>query len=190
MSEEFNTELNYIKNEKYRKSAEELINDLPDYFFKVPASTTGKYHPDFSLGNGGLVRHTKVAVRIASDLLSTIISDPFTDSEKDLMILSLLIHDGLKLGNPEEKYTRFDHPILISNYVKAKKTNLTQHEKNFICNCLEAHMGQFNTNPYSSVVLPIPKNKYQKFVHMCDYLSSRKYLNVKFNNNEIEERVK
>ena len=37
-------------------------------------------------------------------------------------------------------------------------------------------------------VLPYPKNKYQNFVHMCDYLASRKVIDVKFdNNNNIEE---
>ena len=32
----------------------------------------------------------------------------YTDHEKDLMLVSLLVHDGLKSGNPKEKYTRFD----------------------------------------------------------------------------------
>ena len=49
-------------------------------------------------------------------------------------------------------------------------------------------MGQFNTNSYSTVVLPVPNNKNQRFVHMCDYLASRKFLDVKFdeNNNIID----
>ena len=36
-----------------------------------------------------------------------------------------------------------------------------------------------------SAVLPKPINKYQRFVHMCDFLASRKFLNTKFNNNDI-----
>ena len=28
-------------------------------------------------------------------------------------------------------------------------------------------------------------NKYQKFVHMCDYLASKKFLDIKFENNNI-----
>lgn len=65
----FNTEYNYIRNEKYRDNIKILVNLLPDYFFEVAASSTGKYHPSFSLGEGGLVRHTKVAVKIAHELL-------------------------------------------------------------------------------------------------------------------------
>ena len=63
--EVFKREVNYLKNERYRENANKLIELLPDYFFEVPASSTGKYHPAFSLGDGGLVRHTKAAVRIA-----------------------------------------------------------------------------------------------------------------------------
>ena len=31
------------------------------------------------------------------------IGDKYTDDEKDLMLMALLIHDGLKSGNPQEK---------------------------------------------------------------------------------------
>ena len=61
----FEKEINYVKNPRYKESAKKLIELLPDYFFEVPASSTGKYHPSFALNNGGLVRHTKVAVRLA-----------------------------------------------------------------------------------------------------------------------------
>ena len=52
---------------------------------------------------------------------------------------------------------------------------------------IESHMGPWNTNNYSDYVLEVPKNKYQKFVHMCDYLASRRFLDVKFKNNDIED---
>lgn len=188
--EMFKTEINYIKKEKYRKDAEILVDLLPDYFFEVAASSTGKYHPSFALGNGGLVRHTKVAVRIAHELLESIIGDPFKPEEKDLMILALILHDGLKHGITKDKYVRFDHPILIANFIKdnQEKTDLSDNEIKFLQNVISSHMGPFNTNAYSDVVLPVPKNKYQKFVHMCDLLASRKFLDVKFNGNEVEER--
>jgi len=52
---------------------------------------------------------------------------------------------------------------------------------------IETHMGEWNTNPYSNVILPLPNNKYQKFVHMCDFLASRKFVNINFENNNIVE---
>ena len=186
----FKTELNYIKNSKYRKNAEVLISLLPDYFFEVPASSTGKYHPSFAQGQGGLVRHTKVAVKIAHELLNSIIGQPFNQEEKDLIILALILHDGLKHGNPKEEYVRFDQPVLIAKFIQnnQKRTTFNDKEIQFLTNIISSHMGPFNTNKYSDVILPVPKNKYQKFVHMCDLLASRKFLDVKFDsNNNIAE---
>ena len=187
-SENFKEELNYIKKDKYKDNAKILINLLPDYFFEVAASSTGKYHPSFALGEGGLLRHTKVAVKIANELLNDeVIGYTFTDDEKDLMIISLIMHDGLKHGISKEKYTRFDHPIIVAEFIENNKDklSLTEGELKFIKEAISSHMGNWNTNPYSDVVLPKPKNKYQRFVHMCDYLASRKFLDVKFINNDI-----
>lgn len=182
----FRKELDYINNPKYKKSAESLVSLLPDYFFEVPASSTGKYHPMFSLGNGGLLRHTKAAVRIAKELYdNNSLTGSFTDNEKDLMLIAIIMHDGLKLGLERDKYTKFEHPLLMSNYIKENKskTEFTDEEIEFLYNVISSHMGPWNTNQYSDVILPIPESKYQKFVHLCDYLASRRFLDVKFDDN-------
>ena len=44
-------------------------------------------------------------------------------------------------------------------------------------------MGPWNKDYNGNEVLPVPKTKYENFVHMCDYLASRKYLNIKFDSN-------
>lgn len=184
----FKLELSYIKNKKYLDSAKTLINLLPDYFFEVPASSTGKYHPMYATGSGGLVRHTKVAVRIAYELLNNeSIGNTFNDDEKDLIIIALIVHDGLKSGLEKSEYTKFEHPLLISKYIKDNSDKLlfTTGEINLLTNMIESHMGKWNTNSYSNVILPKPSNKYQRFVHMCDYLASKKFIKVEFENNEI-----
>lgn len=187
----FSKELNYIKNERYKKEAIKLIGLLPDYFFSVPASSTGKYHPSFALGDGGLVRHTKVAVRVAYEMFNDeSITGAYSNNEKDLMIIALIMHDGLKSGLIKSDYTSFDHPILVCNYIKENKDKLefTDKEIEFICHVISSHMGPWNTSNYSDVILPKPESKFQRFVHMCDYLASRKFLDVKFNeNNDIIE---
>ena len=38
-------------------------------------------------------------------------------NEKDLIIMALVLHDGYKSGCPKEKYTRFDHPLLVSKFI-------------------------------------------------------------------------
>lgn len=186
----FKREISYIKKQHYKENIEILLELLPDYFFEIPASSTGKYHPAFSLGEKGLVRHTKVAVRIAHDLLENdSIGNVFNESEKDMILMAILLHDGVKEGIPQGKYTIFDHPLAVSKLIKENKDKTTLNEKEieFITMMIESHMGQWNTNSYSDVILPKPKNKYQKFVHMCDFLSSRKYLDVKFLDDNIIE---
>lgn len=185
----FTTEINYIKNDRIKESLVSLINLIPDYFFTEAASSTGKYHPSFSQGVGGLLRHTKVAVKIANTLLNNdSIGYKFTSDEKDLIILSIVMHDSVKRGIPEEKYTRFDHPLLASKLVvdNASKTKLTNEEVKLVSDMISSHMGQWNKDFNGNEVLPKPKTKYERFVHMCDYLSAQKFLDVKFTvDNEI-----
>ena len=189
--EYFKDELEFINNERIKKSAETLIELIPDYFFKVPASSTGKYHPSFSNVDGGLLRHTKVATRIGKEILSLeYTNNLFTEDEKDLLITGIMLHDTQKLGNPEERYTRFDHPLLAADFIEQNKdkTELTKEEISLIKRVISSHMGQWNKSYYSKIELPKPSDKYEFFVHMFDYLSSKKFLDVMFDeNNNIKE---
>lgn len=181
-SKSFENELNYIKNERIKDNAVRIIDCLPDYFFEIPASSSGRYHPDYALGEGGLVRHTKAAVKIANELINNnkTIGDSFNDDEKDLIIVALLIHDGLKLGLEKNDYTLFEHPLLIADYVlKINDLNFTDAEVKKIIGMLKSHMGQWNKNKEGNEVLPIPKNNLEKFVHLCDFLASRKFIEIK-----------
>ena len=56
----FEKELEYIVDDNIKESSKTMIELLPDYFFHEAASSTGKYHPSYALGDGGLVRHTKL----------------------------------------------------------------------------------------------------------------------------------
>lgn len=185
--EVFEVELGYIKDETIQEDCRTMISFLPDYFFEVAASSTGKYHPSFSLGKGGLLRHTKAAVRIGYELLQdSVIGDKYTSIEKDIMLMGLLLHDGLKHGIPKEQYVRFDHPILMANYIMEHKEELlmSDEELELLCSVIRTHMGPW-TKDYNGVeVLEVPKSKYQNFVHMCDYLASRKFLLVPFDSED------
>lgn len=186
----FRTEIRYIKNARLMDNAKKMVELLPDYFFEIPASSTGKYHPAFALGEGGLVRHTKVAVRLARELLENeCIGNVFNDDEKDMIIMSLIMHDGCKSGLIQGQYTVVNHPSIVVKLIQdnASKLTLEESEMKLICGMIESHMGPFNKDYKGNTVLPLPSNKYQKFVHMCDLLASKKFLDVKFENNEIVE---
>ena len=48
---------------------------------------------------------------------------------------------------------------------------------------IASHMGPWTKDYNGNEVLPPPKTKYQNFVHMCDYLASRKFINLEFDDN-------
>lgn len=190
----FKRELSYIHDIEIRALAEDLICSIPHYFFDVPASSTGKYHPDYALGKGGLVRHTKAACLFAN-ILREVNPLQLTEYQLDCAIVALIMHDTRKLGISDEtksQYTRFDHPILAANAVR-NHFNFTeeflnvddmakniQQTLNTIAHAIESHMGKWNTSSYSpGIQLPIPETSLQHFVHMCDYLASRKELDIK-----------
>ena len=186
----FLNEYKLIKNDEYRENLKKLVSMLPDYFFTVAASSTGKYHPSFTLGDAGLVRHSKAAFRIAYELLNNnTIANVFNESEKDLMLCAILVHDGLKHGIVESRYTVFEHPILMANFIRENKDEFTWNDKEieFIASVIETHMGEWTKDYQGNEILTKPSNKYQKFVHMCDFLASRKFLDIKFDKNDIVE---
>lgn len=184
----FDKEYCYIKDDKKREDLKYLVSELPNYFFEIPASSTGKYHPEFASTKNGLVKHTKVAIRIAKELLDNPGLNNFKDNEKDIIIMALTLHDGLKKGNPEEKYTKVDHPLLVSSFIRERKDKLSlnNEELDLLTRIISSHMGIWNKDFNDNEVLPIPKDKYERFVHMCDYLSSKKFINVEFDDVNIK----
>ena len=187
----FKTEINYVRDNALREDLKVLIGLLPDYFFEVPASSTGKYHPAFSLGDGGLVRHTKAAVRIANELLNNnTVGSKFSLHDKDLIIIALTLHDGVKSGMEHSQYTKFDHPLLASKLIMENKDKVSMDVDDLrkVCSMIESHMGEWTYDNYhKKEVLPKPRTAEQRFVHMCDFLASRKFLDIKFLDNEIIE---
>lgn len=187
-----------------KEFATKAVDKLPDYFFEVAASSTGKYHPEYSLGSGGLVRHTKAAVTIAKELLALEHNNTYSDDEKDIILASLILHDGLKHGLAESKFTVATHPTEVANWLKDDDELNSMIESSLfevMLGAISSHMGQWNTDYRSKKeILPKPKTEIEKFVHMCDYLASRKYLLFDFGdnyykpkdfqNNELEIKIK
>jgi hypothetical protein len=179
-----------IKNDDIREFAVVLLNGLPDYIWHVGASSTGKYHPAYSLGEGGLMRHQIAVVRFLNFFFELEqYNTKFTERDMDLMRVAAWVHDGRKSGEQADyeksKYTRFDHPIQMANVIRSYDGKYLSHDElEFIATCVESHMGSWNTDRKSSVVLPKPMNVYQEFIHLADYLASRKDLTMAFDMSE------
>jgi len=198
----FQEELALLGNEKARAFAILLLKALPNYFFCIPASSSGKYHPPQDLGEGGLVRHTKTAMQVFYAMANNaemwswaptrlwgttqcMTKEDFVDAG----LLALLVHDGLKNGHVDgagtaDATTVHEHPLLAAGLVRtvAASAGIDKDVARTISEAVASHMGQWNVSKYSSVVLPTPagNNWLCKMVHMADYIASRKFFNMDF----------
>lgn len=160
----------------------------------MAASSTGKYHPSYALGDGGLVRHTKAAVAIAKDLLGLEMYSLYSQSERDVVLATLILHDGLKHGLAGGRYTVAEHPVEVAKWLEETmhiQDALPTAQADQMLEAIASHMGQWSYDYKSKrEILPKPKSKQDKFVHQCDYLASRKYLEVNFDAiNYVGDRV-
>lgn len=192
-SKYFLDEIGHIKSRVIQNVVIAFLDDkVPNYFWEIAASTSGKYHPDYALGEGGLARHTKAAAKIAITLFDI---NKFHDTEEDIILASILIHDTFKCGSQieylEVPHTKFEHPLYSANQFKKFVYDVFSKQiqvdgdagfwwVNKIAECVSSHMGQWNYDSHAPAIdLPIPQNELQKFVHMCDYLASRKFIEIK-----------
>lgn len=192
-SEIFTKELSYITNPQIKEFCKVALDNLPEYFYTVAASSTGKYHPSYALGDGGLVRHTKAAARFANHMLQTEQNQElFSADSRDYIITAIILHDGWKHGNEGSSFTTHEHPKVCADWIRNCKifdNYLSSEGREIIADAVASHMGQWNTTKRSKVVLEKPRTGIQKFVHMCDYLASRKDIEVLFDTEEQKPMI-
>lgn len=178
----FNGELAQIGSIFVKSFVRAMLEKVPDYFYVVPASSTGKYHPDFAQGNGGLVRHTKAALKVALSFFENPLLSPFNQDEKDIILASIMLHDSVKHGLIKQEYTVHEHPTLVEKlWDPAMVPTMTPEQQSIvdeIFGCIRSHMGPWTNSNYSSITLPKPETKLQRFVHMCDYIASKKWMSM------------
>lgn len=185
----FDEVLNTFENEDIKNFAKKVIDGFDPYIWKIPASSTGKYHPSYSLGDGGLIRHTIAVVRFLNHMFDVeSIKNQYTSRERDLLRVAAIAHDSKKSGNQEDyeksKWTKFDHPILAAKAVQ-HIDGLNRDEKIFIGKAIASHMGSWTTDKrHPDICLPAPENKYQIIIHLADYLASRRDIDLKFDKEE------
>lgn len=134
-SELFTKEIGYISDETLKKIVVDTLDVSPECIQTIPASSSGKYHPVYSLGDGGLVRHVRAAVGIAHSMIETDIFKNIAlgigadDYEtimiyKDVAYAALILHDCMKPDDTPKHGTRFDHPLLAATCLKIPLPNM------------------------------------------------------------------
>ena len=127
-----------------RKVIQMAICNFPEYFWEIPASSTGKYHPVTDLGIGGLVRHT-VNVCWMADTLAE--AENLSADDRSRLIAAAIIHDSCKNGVSDQekgKYTLFEHPLLPQQLLLSKELTADESQEwQIICNVSASHMGKY-----------------------------------------------
>ena len=178
--EDFINEINNIDNPVWKEACINLVNKLPAYFWVTPASTSGKYHPKCDLGEGGLVRHSIMVCQIATDLVTAEIFVRDTVLNRDKAIIAALFHDSWKLGDGSENHTKFEHPLIASQWLHNELFNIIDSSALAdITRAVATHMGKWVTSKYSDTVLEKPITDFEKLIHTADYMASRKYIQFK-----------
>jgi len=181
--EVFSKELASISDTKMRNFVLDVFEKLtPNYFWTCPASTTGKYHPSFALGKGGLIRHVKACIWWIDQVLNMVdfdnfntyrLYDPFRMTTnfcypdpydgvinktkiRDILVATLLLHDLRKNGDSLEEKKEKGYNMTQTHGVDLAK-KIRQEIKiprglSYIVYGIEGHMGKW-TKPESSAPL-------------------------------------
>ena len=174
-------EIHYIKNFHLQSLVASYLKEyVPDYFWEIGASSTGKYHPSFSQGKGGLVRHTKAVVAFANELLRMSPYCNLTPDEQDSIIAACIIHDTCKYGI--EDYTKSEYKNHADNASKLFADYYNNYKESYevsadiisiICHAVLTHMGHWAEREEER-----PSTIIDQCVHEADYIASRNFINI------------
>lgn len=190
----FEKEISYMEIENIKDFFKKAITLVPDYFFEVPASSSGKFHSSLECGFGGLVYHTRSVAKIANYLVNLQqYKSKLNEVEKDCVICATLLHDCLKHG--EENKTGFSvhqHPILASEFIKtdSRLDEIVSDEiRTIIGDAVASHSGEWTTSKRSKIVLPSPQTLVQELVHLGDYIASRGDIHILFEGEDSKPKL-
>ena len=172
----FEREINLIVNEDLRMAVKSYMDEeTPDYFWTDGASSSGKYHPQFSQGEGGLVRHTKAVVMFAEELLRMSSYAYMREEYKDYVIAACILHDTAKYGISEyDKKAYKDHATNAAKaFAEYAEQVMDYKPSEFLLNAIASHMGQWSTEKEDR-----PFTNIDRCVHMADYMASRSFIDI------------
>lgn len=181
MSEErkFNLdeELEQIEDPSIRLFVTKALERVPSYFWHVPASASGRFHPLDTLGEGGLVLHTRRAVYLATEIAKVFKID---GAKLDVLRAATILHDSFKNGLVDEDRTEADHPLIVRHQLKDLASETPYFDE--IMNAIECHQGLWGPQP-----LRMPKKPLEWSLHIADFIASRTAVYLYFSGYEPKE---
>jgi len=186
----FAKELAYIREECVRKFVVRAFDSLCPEYFWVIASSQRCHHPRKCQSPGGLVRHTKLAVRFGRSFME-MWPDPPKEAH-DEVIAALLLHDMYKRGGSIDERKSFktheearrSHGIYCANMLRQAweddgelRATIPAERARRIITAVRDHMGKW-TKGFVRSQEDIENNLQRQHIvcittHIADYASSR-----------------
>ena len=169
--------LDKFETEEVRLYCEDMIENIPDYIFTMPSSTSGKFHNATQCLPHGQIYHiimfgAIMNYRLALKCNKEKFNNPI---HRDAMRCVPIFHDAVKCGWNGSAFTVHDHPMLAGAWVRETKVehDMDDEIKEMIARMCERHSGEWTSSKRSKIVLPEPETEMEILVHECDILSSR-----------------
>ena len=160
-------EINSISDIRVKALTRAVFQKVPNYFFTLPASSSGKYHPPKERGPYGLVYHTKEVFR-----MGVIIQDAYTDVNLDEAKAAILLHDVGRygLGKAHAPHTLTKHPDVAADLVLTVADEIGMNGSlaaERIASAVRRHMGRWGREK--------PKTNLDWTVHLADNIASKNW---------------
>ena len=146
------------------------------WFWKSGASASGKYHPEFTQGEGGLVKHTRAVEWVCEELLRMSSYAYMKAEYKDYARVACLLHDTCKYGSGDEenKDCYKEHGKLAAKAIfNAWFDFFGTRAPDLLLMAVRSHMGQWvedrDDRPFTNI---------DRLVHMADYIASRPFWDI------------
>ena len=184
-ADSFSKELDMIRCPDIRKFVYNILKKAPPYFYTAASSSSGKYHPAQSNGEGGLVRHTKATAYFAHEFCACY---GLTGRSADHAVAAAILHDICKYGLPGGQHTTKTHDKESADFVMALgKAYLNTSEAGVfgpdelveICKGIAFHMGTWTIHDRKKA-FPGDYSPLEACVHMADMASSRKEVSLNY----------
>lgn len=175
-SDILNNELDYINIPDIKEWTKKTLNNVPNYFWIAKASSSGRWHPECTNKEGGLIVHVKRVVYLANRLCE---GWGITSVDRDIVISACILHDIAKVPSTkfmhlygmnvtDEDFT--NHPLNAYKYFVWNDNSYIYRIKKAI----ELHMGLWTPDKIKK-----PLYEYSLIelaVYTCDFMATTKTL--------------
>lgn len=166
-----------INDSHVKSEVVSLTSSSPEYFWEVPASTSGYHHP-ICRRKYGLWAHTLMAAASLERLLdSRVEMGLISDMEADYARAAILLHDQRKNGSaivPESKSVS-DHDLKMAKVIRYESDLPSE-----VADAVSTHMGAWYDGPE-------PSTELERVVHDADMIASTKSITPKVYGSAPEE---